>query len=66
MGARGVQINISSEQILSALIPVPPIEKQQEIANHITQIRQQAQALKDKTKLALQKANEEIENLLLN
>lgn len=37
-----------------------------EIANHITQIRQQAQALKDKTKLVLQKANDEIENLLLN
>ena len=47
-------------------IPIPPIEKQIEIANHITQIRQQAQALKDKSKLALQKANEEIENLLLN
>jgi type I restriction enzyme S subunit len=66
MGARGVQINISSEQILSALVPIPPLEKQIEIANHITGIRKQAQSLKDKTKLALQKANEEIENLLLN
>lgn len=47
-------------------IPIPPIEKQIEIANHITGIRQEAQALKDKTKLALQKANEKIENLLLN
>ena len=47
-------------------IPIPPIEKQLDIANYITAIRQEAQALKDKTKLALQKANEEIENLLLN
>ena len=47
-------------------IPVPPLEKQIEISNHITLIRQQAQALKDKTKIALKEANEQIENLLLN
>lgn len=47
-------------------IPTPPLEKQIEIANHISKIRQQAQELKDKTKLALQQANQEIENLLLN
>ena len=47
-------------------IPVPPLKKQMEIANHITQIRRQAQKLKDKTKMALQLANQEIENLLLN
>ena len=47
-------------------IPVPPIKKQIEIANHITQIRRQAQELKDKTKKVLKLANQEIENLLLN
>ena len=47
-------------------IPVPPLAKQIEISNHITLIRQQAQALKDKTKIALKEANEQIENLLLN
>ena len=47
-------------------IPTPPLEKQIEISNHISKIRQQAQELKDKTKLALQQANQEIENLLLN
>lgn len=47
-------------------IPVPPLKKQIEIANHITQIRQQAQELKDKTKKVLKLANQEIENLLLN
>ena len=47
-------------------IPVPPLKKQIEIANHITQIRRQAQELKDRTKMALQLANQEIENLLLN
>ena len=47
-------------------IPVPPLKKQIEIANHITQIRQQAKELKDKTKKVLKLANQEIENLLLN
>ena len=66
MGARGVQINISSEQILSAKVPVPPLDKQNEIADHITNIRNQAQELKDKTKDLLKKASEEIEEILLN
>ena len=65
MGARGVQINISSEQILSAKIPVPPLQKQKEIVDHITSIRQQAQQFKEKTKEALSKASQEIEKILL-
>ena len=32
------------------MVVVPPLSKQQEIADHITSIRQQAQELKDKTK----------------
>lgn len=66
MGARGVQINISSEQILSVEIPVPPLDKQKEIAQHISAIRQQAQQLNEKTNAILQIANEEIEEILLN
>jgi restriction endonuclease S subunit len=65
LGARGVQINISREQILSARIPLPPLSKQQEIANHITNIRKQAQELKDQTKSALEQANKKIEEILL-
>lgn len=65
MGARGVQINISSEQILSAKIPVPPIDKQKEIAEHIKGIRQQAQKLKDKSNELLKKASEKIEGILI-
>lgn len=62
----GVVENLNIDLVKKISIPVPPLAKQIEIANHITQIRQQAQALKDQTKIALQKANEEIENLLLN
>jgi restriction endonuclease S subunit len=47
-------------------IPVPPLDKQKEIADHITSIRNQAQALKDITKDLLKKASEEIEEILLN
>jgi len=47
-------------------MPIPPLGKQTEIANHISAIRQQVQNLQDKSKLALQLANEEIGQLLLN
>lgn len=62
----GAQPNISETDIMKIKIPVPPLDKQIEIAKHITQIRREAQALKHKTKIALKKSNEEIENLLLN
>ncbi|MGI5914804.1 MAG: restriction endonuclease subunit S [Bacteroidales bacterium] len=57
--------NINLDEIGVLPIPIPPLDKQQEIANHITAIRQQAQQLKDKTQELLKKANEEIENILL-
>lgn len=60
-----VQANINFDEIGSLLIPVPPLAKQKEIADHITNIRNQAQALKDKTKDLLKKASEEIEEILL-
>jgi restriction endonuclease S subunit len=60
------QPNINFEQIKSIKIPVPNIEKQNEIAEHISAIRKQAQDLKDQTKLLLEKANKEIEDILLN
>jgi len=58
--------NINLDEIGILPIPVPPLDKQKEIAEHITGIRQQAQQLKDKTKEALKKASEEIEEILLN
>jgi restriction endonuclease S subunit len=58
--------NINLDEIGILPIPVPPLEKQKEIAEHITGIRQQAQQLKDKTKELLKKASEEIEEILLN
>lgn len=59
------QPNINFEQIKAIKIPVPSPEKQKEIAEHITSIRQQAQRLKDKTKEALANASQEIEKILV-
>lgn len=57
--------HLAPEDIAHLPIPIPPLNKQKEIAEHITDIRQQAQELKDKTNEALKKASEEIEKILL-
>ncbi len=57
--------NINLDEIGILPIPVPPLDKQKEIANYITDIRQQAQQLKDKTKELLKTASAEIEKILL-
>jgi len=62
----GAQPGFTNEQIRSIPIPVPDIDKQNEIANHINGIRQQAQAIINKTKHDLEDANKEIEFILLN
>jgi len=61
----GVIPEINQEALKSIHISVPPIEKQQEIANFISEIRKQAQDLKDKTKELLEEASKEIEKLLI-
>ena len=62
----GVIPEINQEALKSIFIVIPPLEKQLEIAEHISAIRKQAQDLKDQTKLLLEKANKEIEDILLN
>lgn len=61
----GVIPEINQDALKSILIVTPPIEKQKEIAEHVTEIRRQAQRLKDKTQEALAKASHEIEGILL-
>jgi len=61
----GVIPEINQDALKSILIVCPPLDKQKEIAAHITSIRQQAQQLKDKTKELLEQANKEIEKILL-
>jgi restriction endonuclease S subunit len=61
-----VQGNITIPIIKALLVVIPPKEKQQEIADHITMLRYLAQLLKDKNKELLLKAGKEIEVILLN
>lgn len=61
----GVIPKLTKEALESIRIPIPPIEKQREIAKHITDIRQQALQLKDNTTELLKKASEEIEEILI-
>ena len=62
----GVIPEINQEALKSILIVKPPLDKQKEIANHISEIRAQAQKLKDQTAELLKEASKEIENILLN
>lgn len=52
-------------KIKSIKIPILNSILQKEIADHITDLRRQAQQLKDNTKVALAKASKEIEEILL-
>jgi len=58
--------HLTIEDWLNISIPFPPLDKQQEIAEHISGIREQAQKLKYKTVEALKEASKEIEDILLN
>ena len=61
----GVVDNLNIDLVKKIKIPLPSLPKQQEIARHITNIRKQAQELKDQTKSALEQANKKIEEILL-
>jgi len=60
-----VQANINSEEYRSLIVPVPPIEKQNEIAGHIKKIREQAKQLKSEAKEVLEQAKQEVEKMIL-
>ena len=60
-----VQSNINAEEYKSLPIPIPPLEKQNEIATHISQIRNKANALKNEGKEILEQAKQEVEQMIL-
>lgn len=62
---RGQTSHLYPDDVKHILIPIPPLDKQKQIAEHISAIRKEAQQLKDKTKEELKKASEEIEKILL-
>ena len=60
-----VQANINSEEFRQIIIPLPPLAIQQEIADHITALRHQAAQLQQEGKEALEKAKQEVEQMIL-
>ena len=53
------------EEISTIKVVLPPLAKQQEIANHIYAIRQQAKALHEEGRINLKKAQQEVEQMII-
>lgn len=60
-----VQSNINSEEFKSMPIPLPPLSKQQEIVEHISQLRAEAKRLQEEGAEILRKAKEDIEKMII-
>jgi len=60
-----VQSNINSEEFKSLPIPLPSVEKQNKISNHIAKIRNQAKQLQKEAEQVLVKAKQDIEKMIL-
>ena len=61
----GQTSHIYPKDVESIKIPLPPLEKQNEIAAHISQIRNKANALKQEGKEILEQAKQEVEQMIL-
>ena len=57
--------NINLEEISTIKVVLPPLDKQQEIAQHIASIRQQAKILQEEGKRILEDAKLEVEQMIL-
>lgn len=60
-----VRPNTSKPEVENFLIPIPSLEKQQQISDHITATREQAQKLKEEVIVNLEDAKVEIERIIL-
>ena len=57
--------NLIIQEYLNQTVIVPPLQKQQEIVDHIMDIQQQAKALQEEGNSILKKAKREVENMIL-
>ncbi|KAA6338982.1 hypothetical protein EZS27_013062 [termite gut metagenome] len=60
----GAQPNISETNITKLYIPLPSIEKQNEIAKHIQVIRSKARQLQKEAEEVMEKAKAEVERMI--
>jgi len=60
-----VRPNTSKPAVENLLVPLPPLEKQNEIATHISQIRSKANVLMQQGKEILEQVKQEVERMIL-
>lgn len=60
-----VQANINAQEFRKMPIPLPPLSKQKEIADHIGNLRKRAKDLQTEGKLILEKAKKEVEQMII-
>ncbi|MCK4783386.1 MAG: hypothetical protein KAV87_06515 [Desulfobacteraceae bacterium] len=59
------QANINSQEIRSIKLPIPELNVQQKLIQNAIQARQKAESLRTEAKELLEKANTEIEQIIL-
>lgn len=57
--------NLIMQEYLNQTIVVPPLQKQQEIVDHITATRKQAKALQEEGKEIIEQAKKEVERMII-
>lgn len=57
--------NINLEEISQIKVPLPPLDKQREIANHIYTIRLKAKQLQEEGKMIFENAKKEVEKMII-
>ena len=57
--------NINLEEISTIKVVLPPLDKQREIAEHITDIRKKAKALQEEGKVILEEAKRIVEQMII-
>ncbi len=64
-GGSAGQQRVSSSFLENFNLPLPPKEKQVEIAQHVYKMRQQAKAFQEEGKAILEQAKKEVERLII-
>ena len=64
-GGSAGQQRVSVNFLENFNVPLPPIEKQEEIARHVAELRQKAKALQQEGRLQLEKAKQDVEQMIL-
>lgn len=62
---RGQTSHLYSQDVKQVLVPIPPIEKQNDIAEHIENIRLQAKILQKDGSTILENAKREVEQMII-